>query len=143
MAHHADPSEGGVGLWAKYRQRAPVVGLGLFVVGGPAFPVFGWVGGLAYLGGLFAGYLWSEAFHHAIHHRAPRNRWEAWMWRYHYVHHWKDPTSNYGFTSPLWDAVFRTYRSVSEVRVPDTQLPAGADRWHGIRRKGAEDSKPA
>src|SRR5688572_1178919 len=96
-SHHADPLDGGISYATKVWRRAPLVALGLVLVGSPTSLVLGpkiavWtaVGGLA-------AYFYSEWFHHAIHHRAPRNRFERFMWRYHYIHHFKDASKNIGF----------------------------------------------
>ncbi len=130
--HHRDPAEGGVSYTDKLRQRAPLVLAALIVLGAPLVVVFGARRATAALAGLLLSYAWSEWFHHRIHHRSPRNGFERWMWRYHYVHHFLDPTRNYGFTSPIWDFVFRTARVEREVRVPHSRAPALGDDVDGI-----------
>lgn len=131
QAHHRDPREGGVSLATKLRQRAGTVAIGALALGAPLVAAFG-VDGVAATFGLWLGYLVSEAVHHAMHHRGPKNGIEAWLWRHHYAHHWIDPTCNHGFTSPIWDLVFGTYRAVREVSVPADQLPT---EFPGVRAR--------
>ena len=121
-AHHRDPMEGGVTYPTKLRQRIPLVALGSAIVGLIALPA-GVIHSACVTGGAIAAYAYSEWFHHRMHHRAPRNRFERWMWRYHYVHHFRDPRTNYGFTSPLWDFVLGTARVERSVRVPASRIP--------------------
>lgn len=125
-AHHRDPKEGGVRLLTKYRQRLPLVG----GVGGASFALGALVASVAasaaFTTGMVLGYLWSEGYHHRMHHRPPTTRIGAWLRRYHYVHHFSDIQHNYGFTSPLWDLVFGTYTApVAGMRLPTKHLPDG------------------
>jgi sterol desaturase/sphingolipid hydroxylase (fatty acid hydroxylase superfamily) len=62
--------------------------------------------------GFVGAYLAYERTHHYAHLRAPRSRYGRWMRRHHQHHHRVDATSNFGFTTPIWDAVFGTYRRV-------------------------------
>ncbi len=106
--HHADPREGGVTYLTKLLQRAPLVVGVLAMIGVPLTLATSATTSMPFLGGMLIAYLWSERFHHAIHHRAPRNRFERFMWRYHQVHHFADASKNIGFTSPLWDLILGT-----------------------------------
>lgn len=147
QAHHRDPPEGGVRLLEKYRQRAPLVLLLSVLLGGPFLGLLwplrdGLLPGVSVIAGLLAGYAWSEGFHHTMHHRCPRNRLERWLWRHHYVHHFVDPRVNYGFTSPLWDWVFRTSVQHPVVRCPGRLVPAGIDSVEGFTLRGTVAEEP-
>jgi sterol desaturase/sphingolipid hydroxylase (fatty acid hydroxylase superfamily) len=132
--HHRDPIEGGVSYPTKLRQRAPLVG-GLSLVFALALaPALGLGGAGFVVAGLLAGYLYSEWFHHRMHHAAPRGPVGRYLWRHHYVHHFVDATKNYGFTSPLWDLLLFTYRSEAELTLPARLLcaswPEGVPGFH-------------
>lgn len=121
--HHGDPPEGGVTYREKLRQRLPLVFKASAGISATLLPVFGrsttgWV-----VAGILGGYAYSEWFHHTMHHRAPRNAAEQWMWRYHYIHHFENSKVNYGFTSPLWDYVFGSAAMKSNVTVPVGKIP--------------------
>jgi cyclopropane-fatty-acyl-phospholipid synthase len=75
------------------------------------FVLFYLVMPLPVFAGFTLGYSWFIATHHALHH------WDlashpliARYSRWHELHH-KFIRCNFGITSPLWDAVFQTYRS--------------------------------
>lgn len=122
LGHHADPLEGGVTYAQKVKQRMglviPVVAVMTLVL----VPAVGALVAAPFMLGVALGYFYSEWFHHAIHHRAPKNRFEVFMWRYHYVHHFVDSRLNIGFTTPIWDFVFRTARVAREVDVPTERV---------------------
>ena len=61
--------------------------------------------------------------HARMHERAPRSRWEAWMWRFHWHHHAVDPRVNHGLTSPIFDFVFRTAVAPESVAIPAWMKP--------------------
>ena len=80
-----------------------IVGLGLaltFTLSvGVAYQAYGWL-------------------HNRCHDSAPRTAFGRWARRHHFYHHFKDASTNHGVTSPLWDWVFRTYRSPGVIIVP-------------------------
>ncbi len=128
QAHHADPMEGRVQFVKKLVQRLPLVLVGTVVLGGPWLLVLGVHYGSAAVVGTLIAYLYSEWFHHRIHQTPPKSAWASWMWRYHFVHHFRNPKVNFGFTSPLWDLVFRTYEAPATKFVVREEL---ADRRTG------------
>jgi len=65
--------------------------------------------------GSYAGYEW---LHWACHALAPRTRFGRWVRRHHFYHHFTSAKYNHGVTSPIWDFVFRTYRSPGFIQVP-------------------------
>ena len=54
------------------------------------------------------GYIFYCIAHHGSHHWTFRRGWLKKMKRHHLIHH-KHPAYNWGFTTPLWDWVFRTH----------------------------------
>lgn len=134
LEHHHDPRQRGRTLLGKLLRRAPLLVAAGVPVGLAAVSLTGVVFGLTFTAGLLFGTLVSECLHHAIHRRAPRNRWEAWLWRHHYYHHYGDAAANFGFTTPLWDWLFGTLHPVREVFVPWSQLPPGSEAWPGLVR---------
>ena len=139
--HHGDPTEGGVRFGRKVVRRAPlVVFLGGVATGG-ALPIIGWSAAPWFTAGLIAGYLFSEWYHHRMHHRPSTTRFGAWMRRYHYHHHFVDGRANYGFSTPLWDFLFGTARPVDQVAVPSHKVIPEMTRTPGIslRQTGPPD----
>ena len=65
-----------------------------------------WVGPL--MSGFLIGYLMYDLTHYATHHWAMRSGAGKFLKRYHMQHHYKDPQSRFGVSSPIWDYVFRT-----------------------------------
>ena len=69
--------------------------------------------------GTLLGYLMYDTTHFAVHHFRPRTRLGMWLRQNHMRHHYLDPDSNYGVTSPMWDVVFGTrYRGLESEREP-------------------------
>jgi sterol desaturase/sphingolipid hydroxylase (fatty acid hydroxylase superfamily) len=54
------------------------------------------------------GYIFYCICHHGSHHWNTKRGWLQRMKRHHLAHH-GHPEYNWGFTSPIWDLVFRTY----------------------------------
>ena len=65
-----------------------------------------WVGPM--MGGFLIGYLAYDLTHYATHHWAMGSGAGKFLKRYHMQHHYKDPKTRFGVSSPLWDYVFRT-----------------------------------
>ncbi len=108
--HHGDPLEGGVGYGEKLRQRAPLIAGASAVLLAGAAAIFGPRHAAVVILGVLAGYAYIEGYHHRMHHRPPTTAFGRWMRRHHHLHHFVDSRANYGFSSPLWDVVFRTRR---------------------------------
>jgi sterol desaturase/sphingolipid hydroxylase (fatty acid hydroxylase superfamily) len=131
-SHHRDAREGGVAFAEKLRQRAPLVlGVTPFFALGFVMALGASSGALATLG-LVGGYVYSEWFHHRMHHRVPQSALARWLWRHHYLHHYADGRVNFGFTSPLWDVVFGTLRVSESVRIPSASFPEWPDGVPGF-----------
>ncbi len=90
-----------------------LVGSG-FLLGAPGF---------AFAFGFTATYLGYEVFHRRAHVAPPPNRIGRWLRRHHLHHHFKNPQSNHGVTSPLWDLVFGTYEPSPVVAIPRPRAP--------------------
>jgi sterol desaturase/sphingolipid hydroxylase (fatty acid hydroxylase superfamily) len=92
------------------------------IVAAAVMPVAGIVAGkrdgLAFTAGLVGAYLGYEWLHYRAHVAAPANRYQRWLRKHHFFHHFHSPGSNHGVTSPLWDKVFGTYQQPTVVEVP-------------------------
>ena len=60
------------------------------------------------MSGLLVGYLAYDLTHYATHHFPMRSGYGKFIKRHHMQHHYKDPATRFGVSSPLWDYVFRT-----------------------------------
>jgi 4-hydroxysphinganine ceramide fatty acyl 2-hydroxylase len=61
-----------------------------------------------FFAGFIFGYICYDEIHYATHH-APLKRKAGLFLKHHHVrHHYEDPNTRYGVSSPLWDYVFRT-----------------------------------
>jgi len=58
--------------------------------------------------GFLTGYLAYDLTHYATHHFPMRSGYAKYLKRYHMQHHYKDPDTRFGVSSPAWDWVFRT-----------------------------------
>lgn len=64
----------------------------------------------AFFPGFLVGYSGYLAVHFIVHAYAPPKNFFKYMWVNHSVHHYKNPESNYGVSSPLWDHVFGSFQ---------------------------------
>jgi len=74
--------------------------------------------GAAWAAGLAGFYAFYEVVHRRAHTHAPTGPYGAWLRRHHFWHHFGDPRTNHGVTSPLWDVVFGTHARAEMIRVP-------------------------
>ena len=65
-----------------------------------------WVAPL--MSGFLSGYLAYDLTHYATHHFPMRSGYAKYIKRYHMQHHYKDPATRFGVSSPVWDWVFGT-----------------------------------
>jgi sterol desaturase/sphingolipid hydroxylase (fatty acid hydroxylase superfamily) len=110
--------------WVEMRENAGRVARTLVVVNGVLAPIIGLASSLAVSAGLVGGYIGSTLYHAQMHRRAPRTRYEAWMWRFHWHHHVADVHVNFGLTNPVFDFVFGTAVVPEQVEVPEKLAPA-------------------
>ena len=86
---------------------AALIFWGLFnLVAGTVLKAPQWIGPL--MSGFLLGYLAYDLTHYATHHFAMRSGYWKYIKRYHMQHHYKDPNTRFGVSSPVWDWVFRT-----------------------------------
>jgi len=62
-----------------------------------------------FFAGFMIGYLTYDLSHYAFHHFNLHGKIGLYLKRQHIRHHYMEPDSNYGVSSPLWDFVFGTY----------------------------------
>jgi len=72
----------------------------------------------AYTVGVVAMYVTYEVIHRRAHTHEGIGSYGRFIRRHHFHHHFANPHSNHGVTSPIWDHVFGTYEPVGQVRVP-------------------------
>jgi sterol desaturase/sphingolipid hydroxylase (fatty acid hydroxylase superfamily) len=65
-----------------------------------------WVAPL--IAGFLVGYLVYDLTHYATHHFPMRAGYAKYIKRYHMQHHYKEPDTRFGVSSPVWDWVFHT-----------------------------------
>lgn len=87
---------------------------GVVVVG----TAWGWLVEPAFGVGWVVGYGFYDVQHRLAHRRAPRTRYQHWLRRHHFHHHFGHPMANHGVTWPVWDVAFGTYERPGRIRVP-------------------------
>jgi len=73
---------------------------------------------VAYTVGVVAMYVTYEVVHRRAHTHEGIGSYGRYIRRHHFHHHFVNPRSNHGVSSPVWDFVFGTYEPVGEIRVP-------------------------
>lgn len=96
---------------------------GMLFVGAVVWAPVGWLAvgpafGVTLAVGWAVGYFFYEYQHMAAHLRGPRNRYERFVRRHHFNHHFGHPKANHGVSTPIWDHVFGTFERPEAVRVP-------------------------
>jgi sterol desaturase/sphingolipid hydroxylase (fatty acid hydroxylase superfamily) len=61
-----------------------------------------------FFAGFLVGYMLYDEIHYATHHAPLKNSFWQKVKHHHVLHHYHDPESGYGVSSPLWDYVFGT-----------------------------------
>ncbi|MBK7076442.1 MAG: sterol desaturase family protein [Myxococcales bacterium] len=112
VRHHAEGN-----YFAPTPKKAALAALVAVVIGGPAAWLAG-AHGAAAVGGLLVMYGTYEVLHRREHTHAGIGRYGRWARRHHFHHHFVDPKTNHGVTTPLWDLVFGTYRTPEVIPVP-------------------------
>lgn len=113
VRHHAEGN-----YFAPTYKKALVTVVVAILLGAPAVLVAGVIGA-AWAGGLIAFYVTYEVLHRREHTHPGMGRYGRWARRHHFHHHFVDPRTNHGVTSPLWDLVFGTHASPSTIPVPE------------------------
>ncbi len=76
------------------------------------------VPGAVFTASLVITYVAYEFLHRRLHTHMGNTAYGRWARHHHFHHHFVDPRTNHGVTSPLWDIVFGTYRKPKIIRVP-------------------------
>lgn len=105
LRHHAD-RDSVLEKWAVSWTGVLAVGFGWWQLA-PGLGI-GWV----------AGYGFYDLQHYRAHRRAPKTRYQRWLRRHHFHHHFGHPMVNHGVTWAVWDHVFGTWEAPGRVRVP-------------------------
>jgi sterol desaturase/sphingolipid hydroxylase (fatty acid hydroxylase superfamily) len=100
--------------WKKLLTAALVVALLTW----PAIAVAGPAPGIGFVLGFVFAYAGYEVLHRRDHTHPGRGPYGRWARRHHFHHHFGDPKSNHGVTSPIWDWVFGTCQRPDVIRVP-------------------------
>lgn len=112
VRHH---SEGN--YFAPNHKKAAAAAVVALALGVPAALVAGRHGAV-FVGGLLVMYAAYEVLHRREHTHAGIGRYGRWARRHHFHHHFVDPRTNHGVTTPIWDLVFGTYRRPEVIPVP-------------------------
>jgi len=114
LRHHAEGN-----YFAPSIKKAGAAVAVTAVLIGPALWLAGPWHGVAYVVGFVGAYLGYEIFHRREHTHPGAFAWTRWLRAHHFHHHFADPKSNHGVTSPIWDLVFGTHRTAARtLRVP-------------------------
>ena len=74
--------------------------------------------GAIYAVSFVAMYVTYEVVHRRAHMHRGRGAYGRYLRRHHFHHHFENPRTNHGVTSPVWDIVFGTWRAPGRIRVP-------------------------
>lgn len=127
-------------IFAGVMLAVMLVGVGLWL---------GWPIGAGYSLGFTGFYLTYELLHRRAHTHPPTGWYSRWLRRHHFWHHFGDPRSNHGVTSPIWDVVFGTRRAPKRIRVPPKLAmpwlfdPADGDVWPAFRADYSMRGRPS
>ncbi len=101
--------------WKKALAAAPVL-LGVWAASGL---LLGWDNAAALTLGFATTYLAYEVLHRRCHVAPPTGPYSRWARKNHFHHHFVNPRSNLGVTTPLLDMLLGTYQEPDVVRVPE------------------------
>jgi sterol desaturase/sphingolipid hydroxylase (fatty acid hydroxylase superfamily) len=123
LEHHRLASEP-VDVWSEMRDNAGRFGKTLLGINVVLAPILGLSRTVPLSVGLTAGLVSVNYRHARMHRRAPRGRFEEWMWRFHWHHHAADARVNFGLTNPLLDFALGTAVAPAEVVLHAKLTPA-------------------
>lgn len=74
--------------------------------------------------GFVLGYVSYDSIHYATHHINLKGKIGGFLRTYHLRHHYEDPNTAYGVSTPLWDYIFRSIPSymLDLKKVPDIDV---------------------
>ena len=113
IRHHAEGD-----YFAPTWKKLIAAAIAAAVLYGPAYLLAGPASGAAYVAGLIGCYLGYEILHRREHTHPGIGAYGRWLRKHHFHHHFVDPRTNHGVTTPLWDLVFGTYRPATVIKVP-------------------------
>jgi len=102
----------------RWKKVGAAVGVAVLLIG-PSILLAGLVNGIAFVVGFVGFYLCYELLHYREHIHEGFGSYGRWARRHHFWHHFHNPRSNHGVTSPLWDHIFGTYEEPGVVFVPE------------------------
>jgi sterol desaturase/sphingolipid hydroxylase (fatty acid hydroxylase superfamily) len=114
LAHHKDPH-----YFAPHWKKIGAALLVLSLMAPLAIALTSVAPGLCYSLSFVLTYFVYEVLHHRMHTAAPQTRYFRAMYKLHLYHHFGSPKTNHGVTSPIWDFVFRSYKTPGQIRVPE------------------------
>jgi sterol desaturase/sphingolipid hydroxylase (fatty acid hydroxylase superfamily) len=123
LEHHRTANQP-VDVWGEMRENAWRVGKTLLLTNLVLAPFIGLKRSVPLTLGLTAGFVSVNFYHARMHERAPRGRYEEWMWRFHWHHHATNVRVNFGLTNPLLDFVLGTAVVPKDVELPPNYAPA-------------------
>ncbi len=101
--HHSDPND---------PTRLVMPPFGSLAIAAMIYPIFRAILGPLWAEPFFAfflvGYLIYDYTHFAVHHFRPMTRLGKMLKTHHMQHHFVEPNSRWGVSSPVWDFVFGT-----------------------------------
>lgn len=141
LEHHRLASEP-VDVWGEIREHGGRLAGALVGAQVVLAPLLGLRRSAPLAAGLAAGFAAVSFYHARMHRRAPRGRYEEWMWRFHWYHHAADARVNFGLTHPLLDFALGTAVVPEEVEIPPRLVPDWL-RDAGGSHAGLRASAPA
>lgn len=111
--HHAD------NYFAPSWKKALVALVAVPAIVLAARPLVGGELALVYGVSFVAMYVAYEVVHRRAHTHRGLGAYGRFLRRHHFHHHFGNPRTNHGVTSPLWDLVFGTYEAPRKIRVPE------------------------
>jgi hypothetical protein len=118
QAHHTDTR-----YFTPTERKLKTAAVAAAALGTLGSLVFGPRRALSFVAGFAVTYASYEIAHRRTHTHAPRGPYSRWTRRHHLSHHFSNPGTNHGVTSPIWDLVFGTYVDHGRIRVPRRHAP--------------------
>ncbi len=112
--HHAYPND------SLRLVMPPVVSIPLAILFYSLFvAVLGPIMTAPFFAGFLLGYMIYDTWHYASHHFTMKKPGWLWLKQYHMLHHYQDPNTRFGVSSPLWDYVFGTVATKPDRRTAE------------------------
>lgn len=118
QAHHTDTR-----YFTPTERKVKAAAVALGALGTLGSLAFGPRRALSFVAGFGITYASYEILHRRTHTHAPTGPYGRWARKHHLSHHFSNPATNHGVTSPIWDLVFGTYADHGKMRVPRRHAP--------------------